>query len=144
MAITDDLTSAAALCANAADAATDKLIGLGPRPTDPTAGGVWDSQDTLLKNKISILNNLSSSISALIVSEALQNAWPQLDQLNNITNSAENDIARIANTVKVMVAIASVVNFGVAVVTLAMQPTPSNAASVVTALKNMITGLTSS
>ena len=78
MAISDDLNEVATLCANAADAAIDKLIGLGPRPSDATAAATWDAQDAALKNTISTLNNLSSSISALIVIDALQKVWQKI------------------------------------------------------------------
>jgi hypothetical protein len=138
MAINDDLDAAATLCADAADAATDKLIGLGPRPTDPASAATWDAQDTVLKNKISTLNNVSSSISALIVSNALQAVWPNLDALDRVTASAQANIKAIADISKAMAAIASIINFGVAVLTVATQPTAANAGSVVTAFKNML------
>ena len=141
MAINDDLTSAAELCGNAADAAVDLLIGLGPRPSDPAGASAWDAQDTLLKNKISTLNNLSSTISALIVSNALQQLWPTLTELAAVTEDAQKNIAAIEEISKAMAAVASVINFGVAVATLATQPTPGNAGSVATAFKNMVSTL---
>jgi hypothetical protein len=137
MAINDDLDSAASLCANAADAATDQLIALGPRPSDAAAGATWDAQDSVLKNKISTLNNLSSSISSLIVSNALTAVWPNLDAIDKVTAAAQANITAISDISKAMAAIASVVNFGVAVITVATQPTAANAGSLVTAFKNM-------
>jgi len=104
---------------------------------DPAAAATWDAQDTMLKNKISILNNLSTSISAVIVSNAMQNVWPNLDSLAAVTASAQANIAAIANITKAMAAIATVINFGVALVTLASEPTPGNAANVLTSLTNL-------
>jgi hypothetical protein len=138
MAIADDLNSSAELCANAADAATTKLIDLGPRPADPAAAAVWDHQDTLLKNNISVLNNVSSTLSAVIVSNALQQVWPNLQGLSDETNSAQGDINAIADISKAMVKLASIIDFGVAVVALAAQPTPGSAGAVVTAFGKMI------
>lgn len=138
MATHDNLASVSQLCANAADAAVDLLIGLGPRPSDPAGASTWDAQDATLKNKISTLNNLSSSISALIVSDALQTVWPALDTLDKVTRTAQTNISSIKEIAKAMAAVASVINFGVAVVTVATQPTPGNAGSVVTAFKNML------
>jgi hypothetical protein len=143
MAINDDLSSAANLCANAADAATDKLIALGPRPSTAPTASTWDAQDALLKNKISTLNNLSSSISALIVSNALQAIWPTLDALNGVTAAAQKDIDEIKDVSAAMAAVASVINFGVAVVTLTTQPTASNAGSLAKAFANMVSALKS-
>jgi hypothetical protein len=137
MATSDDLNNVAELCANAADAATTKLIALGPRPNDPGSAATWDAQDTLLKNKISTLNNLSASASALIVSDALAAVWPTLNDLSGITSSAEADIEKIANISSAMAALASVINFAVSVVTVATQPTISNAGGLLTAFNNM-------
>lgn len=138
MTINDDLNFAADLCANAADAAVDKLISLGPRPSDAAAAAAWDAHDAILKNKISTLNNLSSSISAMIVSNTLQSVWPDLVTLGNVTASAEENIKSIADISKAMVSIASVITFGVAVITVATQPTPANAGSMATAFTSMI------
>ena len=138
MATTSDLMSAAQLCANAADAAVDLLIGLGPRPSEAAGASAWDAQDTLLKNKISTLNNLSSAISALIVNDALEGVWPALTDLDKVTDAAQKNIDAIKEISKAMAAVASVINFGVAVATLATQPTPGNAGSVATAFRNMV------
>lgn len=138
MAMSDDLNNVAGLCANGADAATTRLIALGPRPSDPVAAATWDAQDTLLKNKISTLNNLSASISALIVSDALAAVWPTLNELSGVTSAAEASIETIADVSKAMAALASVINFAVSVVTVATQPTISNAGSLVTAFNNMV------
>jgi hypothetical protein len=141
MATTDDLTSAATLCANAANAGLNLLIGLGPRPGDAAGGAAWDGQDSLLKNKISTLNNLSSSLSALIVSAALQAVWPTLTDLDKVTNGAQRNVDEIKEITKAMAALASVINFAVSVATLATQPTAGNAGSVATAFKNMVSSL---
>ena len=132
-----DLESLAALCDEAADAAVDRLIGLGPRPADAHGAATWDAQDALLKNKISTLNNLSSSLSALIVQQALEQVWPALDALGEVTASAQASIARIREIAKTMATIASVINLGVAAVTLATQPTAGNATGLVSAFKNL-------
>jgi hypothetical protein len=137
MTINKDLQNASDICANAADAATNKLISLGPRPNDLASAAIWDNQDSLLKNKISTLNNLSATISALIVSDALQNIWPNLTGLDKVTSSAQANIKTIADISKAMSTIASIVNFGVAVTLLSTQPTPANAASLVTAFENI-------
>lgn len=141
MATIDDLTSAATLCANAANAALDLLIDLGPRPADAAGGATWDAQDSLLKNKISTLNNVSSSLSALIVSAALQAVWPILTDLDKVTDGAQKNIDEIRDITKAMAAVASVINFAVSVMTLATQPTAGNAGSVATAFKNMVNSL---
>ncbi len=138
MAIADDLDSAAQLCGNAADAAVTKLIGLGPRPVDVTAAGVWDHQDALLKNNISVLNNVSSTISAVIVQTALQQVWPNLQGLSNETAAVQGDINAIADVSKAMVKLAAVIDFGVAVVALAAQPTPTGAGAVVSAFTKLL------
>ena len=132
-----DLEALAVLCDLAADAAVDRLIGLGPRPSAPDSAATWDAQDALLKNKISTLNNLSSSLSALIVQQALQKVWPALDALSEVTASAQASIARIHEIAKTMAAIAAVINLGVAAVTLATQPTAGNATGLVNAFKNL-------
>jgi hypothetical protein len=137
MALPDDLNSAATLCANAAAATTIQLIGLGARPIDPAAATKWDRQDTQLKNNISELNNLSSGISASIVSNALQAIWPNLQTLSVVTASAQADITAIKDISEAMSKIASIITFGVAVVTLAGAPTPANAQAVVTAFTKM-------
>ena len=137
MALADDLNSAAALCANAADAATTKLIGLGPRPTEPVAAALWDHKDAILKTDISVLNNLSSTISAVIISNALKQLWPQLQGLNDITTSAEADIAATADISKAFVKIASIIDFGVSVAALAAQPSPSAVQAVISAVTKM-------
>ncbi len=141
MAINDDLISVATLCANVADAAIDQLIRLGARPTDSAAATAWDAQDAVLKNKISTLNNLSSSISALIVSNALQDVWPALDTLGGVTSSAQVNIDKIADISKAMAAIASVINFGVSTIKVATQPTATNAQSLASAFTNMVGSL---
>lgn len=141
MATGDDLTNAAELCGNAADAAVDLLIDLGPRPADAAGAAAWDAQDTLLKNKISTLNNLSASLSALIVNNALQEVWPNLSGLDAVTGGAQKSIREIRDISQAMAAVASVIKFGVAMATLATQPTAGNAGSVATAFKNMLTAL---
>ena len=138
MAISEDLNCVATLCGNVADAAVGALIALGPRPSDPAAASTWDAQDVLLKNKISTLNNLSSSISAIIVSNALQSVWPTLTALDSVTASAQNNVTAIKDISKAMAAVAAVISFGAAVLTLAAQSTPANAASLVSAFKNMV------
>lgn len=141
MAINDDLNCVASLCANAADAAVNTLINLGPRPGDAAGAATWDAQDALLKNKISTLNNLSSSISALIVNHALQSTWPNLAGLDKVTADAKKNIDAIKAIAKAMAAVASVINFAVAVITIATQPTAGNAGNVAIAFKNMVNTL---
>jgi hypothetical protein len=123
----DDLKSLEALCEDAADAAFDLLVGLGPRPADPSAATAWDTQDALLKNKISTLNNFASSIGATIVVQALDDVWPQLNGLKDVAAEAESKIAKIAEINKTMSAIASVINFATAAVTVITQPSVGTA-----------------
>jgi hypothetical protein len=137
MTISDDLNAASTLCANAADAAGDKLSALGARPTDMKAAAAWDAQAGSLRQNISKLNNLSSSISALIVVKELQSVWPELDQLNQVTASAQSDLVAIADTTKVILALATVINFGNAIVTLVAQPNLTSASALVTAFENL-------
>jgi|SRR5471030_2934306 len=133
----ENLDSAADLCSNAADAALTKLIELGARPADANAAATWDAQDSLLKNKISTLNNLSSSISAQIVSNALDQQWPNLNTLSAVTASAQVDIQKIADINQAMATLASIINFGVSVITMATQPSVANSESLATSFKNM-------
>lgn len=141
MATDVDLKTIEALCEGGADAAMDLLIKLGPRPSDPTKATTWDTQDALLKNKISTLSNLASSIGALLVVQTLQDVWPQMETLAHVTTSAEAKITKIAEINKALGAIASIVNFATAAITVATQPTPGNAGNLNTAFKNVQSAL---
>ncbi len=135
MAAITDLKSAQALCDAAADAAMDRLLALGIRPADAAAAADWDDQDALLKSKISTLSHLSSSIGAQIVVQALEDVWPQLDELDQVTAAAQASIARIERINRALTVIASVVTFAAAVVEVSTQPTVGNAGKVLTAFK---------
>jgi hypothetical protein len=135
MTASTDLKSMETLCDNAADAALDLLIGLGARPTDSAAAATWDAQDALLKNKISTLNNLGSSIGATIVAQALEQVWPQLDALEQATAAAQASTAKIDEINKALVTLAAVINFATAAITLITQPSVDNAGKLVTAFK---------
>ena len=125
------------LCEESADAAMNLLIGLGARPRDAAAAATWDTQDALLKNKIATLTNLASSTGAAIVVKALDDVWPNLDGLDQVTSSAEGSIAKIKDINKALVAIASVINFATAAITVITQPTTSNANKLVTAFNGV-------
>jgi hypothetical protein len=131
-----DLKTIEALCQAGADAALDMLIGLGPRPLDPAAATAWDAQGALLKGRVSMLTNMASSIGSTIVVQALQNVWPKLEALGQVTTSAKASIAKISEINKTLSAIASIVNFGTATITLVAQPTPANASGLIAAFKN--------
>jgi len=129
------------LCEESADAAMNLLIGLGARPSDAAAAATWDTQDALLKNKIATLTNLASSTGAAIVVKALDDVWPNLDGLDQVTSSAEGSIAKIKDINKALVAIASVINFATAAITVITQPTTSNANKLVTAFNGVKSSL---
>jgi hypothetical protein len=133
----DDLKSVQTLCEDAADASLDLLIGLGPRPSDPDAATTWDTQDALLKNKISTLTNLASSLGAAIVVKALQDVWPSLEELDDVTSAARGQIAKIADINKALTAVASVINFAAAAITIVTQPSPGNAGKLLTAFNGV-------
>jgi hypothetical protein len=139
----DDMNAAAALCRNAADAALDRLLALGPRPKDTAKGQAWDHNDALLKNKIAVLTNQASSMSALIVSQALSDIWPNLDGLTKVTAAAQAEIKSIKAISDALTALASVINFGLAILAVATQPTPTNAGNVVAAFQAVLKASTS-
>lgn len=135
MTASTDLKSMETLCDSAADAALDLLIGLGARPTDPAAAATWDAQDALLKNKISTLNNLASSIGATIVVQGLEDVWPQLDALQQAAAAAQANIARIGEINKALATLATVINVATAAITVITQPSVDNAGKLLTAFK---------
>jgi hypothetical protein len=137
MPVLGDLEGSAVLCKNGANAAMDKLIGLGPRPIDNAGAEQWDHQDAVLKNQISVLANLSSTLSALIVSKALQDVWPKLDGLGQITTDVQAKIKTISDIAQAAVRIATIVDFGVAVVALATTPSADAAKGVYEAFKKV-------
>ena len=132
-----DIASAATLCLNAANAATTTLIAMGPCPAAPTAAAAWHDQDTALKTNISDLNNLSATLSAVAVTDALNGLWQDLAGLNAAVSSVQSDIATIADISNVMTKLSTIINFAVAVAAVAAAPTPAGVESVVTAFTAM-------
>jgi hypothetical protein len=137
MPVIGDLEGSAILCKNGADAAMDKLIGLGLRPIDDAEAEQWDRQDALLKKQISVLANLSSTLSALIVSKGLEDVWPKLDGLSQITTDVRAEIKTISDITHAAVRIATIVDFGVSVVALATTPSANAAKDVYEAFKKV-------
>lgn len=133
----DDLKSVQTICDNTADAALNLLIGLGPRPTETGAAAVWDTHDALLKNKVSSLTNLSSSIGATIVVEAISDVWPELEKLDAVTTTALGQIAKIADVNKGLTVAATVITFATAAIAVVSQPTLGNAGRLVTAFNGV-------
>ncbi len=135
MTASTDLELMETLCEDMAHAGVGLLLGLGGRPADPAAAATWDAQDALLKNKTSTLVNLASSIGSTIVAEALEQVWPQLDALQQVTAAAQANIAKIDQINKALVTLASVINFATAAAALITQPSVDNAGKLVKAFK---------
>jgi hypothetical protein len=141
MAAQDDLDSAHDLCENAIKAANDKITALGPRPADAAAGQTWDNQLASLQNAVGDLANLSASISAFAVTNALENAWPNLTDLAQVTAAAQANIQKIADITKALTALASIITFATSIVALVAQPTAANVGAVATAYKNVVSSM---
>jgi hypothetical protein len=133
MSISSDLTDVASLCNTSAQIALGLMLGMGPRPTDPAQGLLWDQQTTRLQGTLNSLTALVSKLTADSVIAGLQNYTNEMDTVSNISKSAEDRIKSINNISNALTKIANVLDLGLAIVAAAAAPSPVTIAAVVTA-----------
>jgi len=138
MATSDDINEIANLCDNTSSATLAKLIAMGPCPTNAKAADIWHKQDTQYKESIAKLGNVSNDIAATIVTEELDGLWPTLDDLDVAVTSASATIDAIKDFNAIVNKVATIIDFGVAVVAMASVPTPLGAASIVSSYQKMM------
>jgi DNA-binding protein YbaB len=139
MSTRQDLEQLADLCNAAARAASEAIQRLGPRPAFPReAAEAWDANVERLSTQVDRLTTLASQFASIAVTQALEGAWPQLQQLQQAAATAEARIAEMHAISDAARKIAQVVNLGIAVLALAAAPGPATAAGVVQALQTVV------
>ena len=127
MTVSEDIFQISQLCADASEIAAEKLDALGPRPESGVEAELWDSREARLYAQRFRLSRYASYFAALSVHEALMDAWPQLDDLAEVTQQAADRIKAVQEIGKALSKLADIMDFAVSVALFAGSPSPDTA-----------------
>lgn len=138
MSTANDLQNLADLAALAAHEVLDRLLRLGPRPTDSSGAMLWDQTETRLRGQMNSLTALASKLSASAILIALKGAHADLSDIKAATDQAKRRIAEIKEVSEFLTGLARVLDLGLAVLTLAAAPSPATALALKKAAEKLL------
>lgn len=122
----------AALCNQAADALSDQISDLGPKPNDPVAAAAWSMKLQRLNGQINSLTRIAIQDSAQAVLDALDVEQPCLDDLAKVTAGAEQRVKQIEHVAALLTTVSRILDVGLAILSTAQDP--ANLPSLITAV----------
>lgn len=122
MAIADDLDRIAELCRAGARSSLDEMLALGPKPSDPAQGLLWEQQQLSLQDKVNRLSALVSKLTADAVIASLQAYAGELSNIRDAAQAAEAEIAKISEVSDLLTRLSKVLDLGLAILAAAAAP----------------------
>lgn len=133
----ESLDDMAELCKACAKSALSQLLELGPKPSADAEALLWEQTATRLQGQINSFSALVTRLTALAVIEGIRPYQKQIEAISEASAHARTVMEQVVNVSDLLTKLARILDLGLAILTVAANPSLAAAASLATAAESV-------